>query len=250
MRLPNFTDKLTKPFRLAPSHERPALLLGLIGFSEEERQAIAAQLLPGGELQWEISDVADADAWLVHGARTRVVATGEVVVDAAQSGDAPVRLSLPKLDRPIAFSKPLAEQEFRPAWTFDQSPMSLLRMLAKFSRWLHTRLALLHVANVMIQNAPKVRRSRVYHVMGTDHRLLAVVDLHNQTGVSPEATMADIESALWLPRPESAAIIPEEFATRDTPELIWEFSTRTGRNLLPARFRRAPIGLQSSPLPP
>lgn len=233
---------MTEPFRLAPSHERPTLLLGLIGFTEYEQQAIAAQLLPGGEVHWEIiSDLADSDALLAYGGRSRVVGTGEVLVDSAKFGHAPVRLTLPKLDRPIAFSSPLADPDFKPAWTFDASPMSLLRMLAKFSRWLHTRVAFFHLANLMIQNAPKLHGSHVYHVVGADDRLIAVVNLHDQTGVLPDAGLADFERALWLPRAESAASIPEGFATRDTQDLIWEFSTRTGCNLMPARFPRRPI---------
>ena len=233
---------MTEPFHLAPSEDRPTLLLGLIGFSEEEQQAIAAQLLPSGEVRWEIiSDLTEADAWLGYGGRTRLVANDQVLVDAAQFGNTPVRLTLPKLDRPIAFSTPLADQNFKPAWTFDLSPMSLLRMLAKFSRWLHTRVALLHLANLMIQNAPKLHGRRAYHVVGADHRLIAVVNLHDQTGVLPDASLADLERALWLPHAGSASVIPEGFATRNTQDLIWEFSTRTGCNLMPARFPRRPI---------
>lgn len=231
---------------------KPVLTLGLIGFAPLESQRIVqlAKEGPVRGIQWSLGDFADSDAWLASGARTRVLAHDEVAVDAcgSASGEAAVRFWLPKVDRPIAFSRPFACKDFEPACSFDaNSASSVLIVLAKFANWLRPRAVLLYLADLLTRHAGHMRKSRVYHVMA-GHRLVAVVDLKGDVGVLPDVSLAEIAKAAWLPRPDSAAYIPDNFARRGTRELLWEYATRTERDLLPASFRTAAISLRTAPL--
>lgn len=241
---------MSSPLHFSASAQRPVLVLGLIGFTSQERHRIQSQLeiAPVGGVQWRIGNFADANGWLASGERTRVIADDEVVVDAGDADAKPVRLWLPQVDRPIAFSRPFASSEFDPAVSFElNSNTSLLIVLAKLSQWLRPQAMLLYLADLLVQNAGRMRKSRVYHLM-QQWRLIGVVDLQGHIGVLPEATLGDIAGASWLPRPDSASYVPENFARRGTRELLWEFAGRSERDLLPARYREMPIALRKAPL--
>jgi hypothetical protein len=229
---------------------RPVLMLGLVGFTHEESRRIQSQLrlAPAiGGVQWRIGAFAGADAWLVNGARARLLAEDEVEVDSPPP-DSPVRFWLPEVDRPIAFSVPLGSREFEPACTFDAaSDSSLYILLAKFSQWLRPRAMLLCVVDLLVRQAGEIRKSRVYHLMA-ENRLVGVVDLKREIGVLPEATLAELARAAWSPRPDAAAYIPENFSKGGTSELLWEFAGRTRRELLPARYRTGLVSLRRAPL--
>lgn len=242
--------RVSSPLRFGAPNLRPVLVLGLVGFSLQQRQRIQSQLkiVPVGGVQWRIGSFAEADAWLASGARTCIVSDDEVVIDPGDGDVEPVRLWLPQVDRPIAFSRPFASADFEPACAFDlESNTSLLIMLAKLSQWLRPRAMLLYLADLLVENAGRVRRSRVYHLM-EDSRLVGVVDLKGEIGVLPEATLGDIAGASWLARPDSAGYVPENFAKRSTRELLWEYAGRSERELLPSRYRNAPLMLRRAPV--
>lgn len=239
----------SSPLRLAASAVRPVLVLGLVGFTAEEQARIERQVnvTPVGGVHWRVGSFSEADAWLACGERARLPADDEVIVESPAADSPAVRLWLPQVDRPIAFSRPLPSQDFEPACVFDGSQTSLVITLAKFTRWLRPRTALLCLTDLLTRDAAKTRRSRVYHVMG-DNRLVAVVDLKGDIGVLPEATLGDIARASWVPRPDAARYVPDSFVRRNTRELLWEFAGRTDRDLLPAHYRTRPVLLRRAPL--
>ena len=229
---------------------RPTLVLGLVGFSPAAAQKVRERVngIPVGGVQWRLGNFSEADAWLVNGERTRVIAEDEVLVESDAPGEAGVRFWLPQVDRPIAFSRPT--EDFEPAYAFElDCPSSLPVLLTKFAHLLRPRAMLLYLADLLAQNAPRLRRSRVYHLMSS-HRLVAVVDLLGQSGVLPAVSLRELAEAAWVCRPDSAAYLPDSFARRDTRELMWEFASRSRRQLLPRRYKGVPLLLRKTPVLP
>ncbi|MEJ6020936.1 hypothetical protein [Ramlibacter sp. PS4R-6] len=237
------------PFFAPPA--RPVLYLGLVGFTPAETRLIESQLelAPVGGVHWVLAPFAGADAWMINGARTHVLAPDEVCVAAASPAEDSVRLRLAEVDRPVAFSRPLADADFEPACTFELSSVSsLVILLAKFSQWLRPRAMLLALADLLTLHAANIRRrSRVWHLT-CDNRLVGVVDLQGDIGVLPDATLGDLARASWLPRPDAAGYVPDNFARKSIAGLLWEYAGRTQRDLLPARYRESPIHLKRAPL--
>jgi hypothetical protein len=230
---------------------RPVLYLGLVGFAPGDGERIETQLqyAPVGGVSWRICRFSQADAWVFNGAHTRLCAEDEVCIEPAVPGETAVRLRLSEVDRPLAFSRPLADAEFEPACTFElNATSSLIVLLAKFSHWLRPRAMLLAVADLLTLNAASVRRrSRVWHLV-CDNRLIGVVDLQGEVGVLPDATLGELSRASWLPRPDSAGYLPDNFARKSLAGLLWDYAGRTQRDLLPARYRHLPVYLKRTPL--
>jgi hypothetical protein len=229
--------------------ERPALSVGLVGYDGKEelrlREAIASAA--SGQVIWRVGSFATADAWLVNGSRTRPLADGDLLVAAGLRGRSPVQFSLSDIDRPIAFSGPLATPDFEPALRFDrESQASIHQMLARFVFWLKPLASQLCLAAQLIEHEDEIEPGGVYHV-NAGGRLLAVVDLRGDAGVLRSALPADFDNARWSVRPSSARYIPESFERTSMSVLMWQYALRTDRNLLPERYRETLIFYRRPP---
>lgn len=222
--------------------------LGLVGFTAEQELRLnefVAGPGPSGA-SWRLAHFAAADAWWVNGSRTQVLADGNVRIASGVPGGRSVKFSLPEVDRPIAFCRPLAPVDFEPAYCFDlESIASMHQILMKFGHWLRPLASQLCLAAQLISREKELG-SRVYHVCA-DGRLLAVVDLRGDVGVSPAAAVADFDQAQWHSRPESARYVPEAFARVTLSYLVWQYAARSSRDLLPLRYRSGRIHFRRPP---
>lgn len=219
--------------------EKPILQLGAAGFSLEDRGRIAGALarLPESFTPWRLAPFAEADAWWVDGSRTEVLPDGNLQVGAGQPAESTISLHLTGVDRPIAFSAPLATTQFEPRCVFqldDEAGMhSALHM---FGTWLQP-LQSEYVLAAMVMRRAGTLRHTVHHL---NHRgvLLAVLDYREgQIGILPTATPADLWEAEWDKRPPTAHDLPRNFIKYTPAELLWTYVRRTPRDLLPARYR-------------
>jgi hypothetical protein len=228
--------------------ERPVLLLGLIGFSAEQ-EARVAQLLrdtPSAAAEWRLCPFAEADCWWVNGARIRVLADGSLRIPPAIPHGRSVQLDLADVDRPIAFSQPCSAAGFEPACRFDLNDGESVRgVLQDFERWLRPLSAQLWLGAEIVQRESTLQAC-VYHVIARG-RLLAVVDLRGDAGIAPGVGAAQFEGAVWTTRPHSARFIPDNFTRVSASLLMWQYATRTTRDLLPARYRQGPIYFRRAP---
>lgn len=228
--------------------ERPVLSLGLVGFTAEQElrlNELVAGPGPSG-VSWRLAHFAGADAWWVNGARTQLLADGNLRIASGVPGARSVRFSLPEIDRPIAFSQPLSPVEFEPAYRFDpESVASMHQVLMKFGHWLRPLAAQLFLASELISRQKELG-SRVYHV-SAHGRLLAVVDLQGDVGVLPTAAATDFDNAQWHSRPESARYVPEGFRRLTMSQLVWQYAVRSSRDLLPERYRTGRIYFRRPP---
>lgn len=216
--------------------EHPVLRLGLAGFSAREQDEIRAAVpaVAPGAMAWVLTELGDADAWWVNGARLRMLDESTVKVAAAEATARSLRLRLAEIDRPVAFTLPLSCEGLQPAYTLDvASRDSMAAVLGRFEDWLSPLAAQLCLASHIVEHQAALG-SGVFEVR-LDGRLLAVVDMHGETGVLPGAGPADFEDAEWRRRPSRH--VPEDLARISISQLMWQYSVRTQRDLLPRHYR-------------
>ncbi|MDP3760199.1 MAG: hypothetical protein Q8R01_06755 [Ramlibacter sp.] len=215
--------------------EHPVLRLGLAGFSAREQDEIRAAVpavAPG--VPWVLAELGDADAWWVNGSRLRMLDEATVKVAAAEATARSLRLRLPDIDRPVAFTLPLSCEGLPPAYTLDvASGDSMAAVLGKFEDWLSPLTAQLCLASHIVEHQAALG-SGIFEVR-LDGRLLAVVDMHGEAGVLPGTGPADFEDAEW--RRRASRHVPEDLAHASMSQLMWQYSVRTQRDLLPRHYR-------------
>jgi hypothetical protein len=228
--------------------EVPALRLGLAGFAEVQQRAAAdvAAAASGARARWELGSFADADAWWLEGSRTVLMPNEHLRVQPAVPSGRSVQLALSDVDRPVAFTTPVAAPGFRPAVTFNLGDKAAAgAVLQKFGDWLSTMLSQFALASSITDSQPSIASGSWEVLRGSD--LLAVVDLKLGAGVVPGATPADFEGASWCIRDHGAVVIPPTYPRASVSQLMWQYAQRSERDLLPAHYRVQPLYFRRPP---
>jgi hypothetical protein len=224
------------------------LRLGLAGFPADQQTLINDFLAHAGSagLGWRLDIFPDADAWWVNGSRTQPLPDGTVRIASGLPAGRSLQLNLPEIDRPVAFSVPLAHNNFRPVHQFDiHSAPSMHQVLGHFQGWLRPVAAQFCLASHIIEHE-SVLGSGIYHVRANDV-LLAVVNLQGEVGVLPTAGPTDFEDAMWVAQPAGAKSIPEAFVRTSLSQLMWQYALRTTRDVLPKRYRTRLLYFRRAP---
>lgn len=232
--------------------EQPVLRVGLAGFNESQCKNIFLSLanpLPNHPT-WRISPFQLADAWLLCGDHSAPADNGHqdtLRVTPGLPHDRLLTLSLSDIDRPVAFSLPLASAEIEARLTFDaRSTPSLLTVLDAFEHWLQPLRAKFMLGAQLMARESQLKRV-VYHV-SCNGKLLAVLDFAGwKIGLLPEATPEQLSGALWETRPSQAHAIPNHFVPSSVEQLRWIFAQHTVRNVLPKRYQRQVIYFANTP---
>jgi hypothetical protein len=217
--------------------ELPVFRLGLAGFSSQQESELAATLSSAapGAMVWEPGRMAQADAWWVNGSRVEWLGNDSVRITAGDPSGRALQLRLLDVDRPIAFSTPLVCGDFQPAYSFDAaSRRSMNAVLEKFEAWLSPVSAQFCLASHIVEHEIALGSGTFQvHLNST---LLAVVNIPGEIAVLPNAGPADFEEAVWSRRPRGAEI-PENFVRTSLSQLMWQYATRTQRDVLPRHYR-------------
>jgi hypothetical protein len=217
--------------------ELPVFRLGLAGFSAQQEADLAATLSSAapGAMVWEPGRMAEADAWWVNGSRVEWLGNDTVRIAAASPVECALQLRLPEIDRPIAFSIPLACGDFEPAYSFDAgSRRSMNAVLEKFEAWLSPLSAQFCLASHIVEH--EIALGSGTFQVHLNSALLAVVNIPGEIAVLPSAGPADFEEAVWS-RQTCGAEIPENFVRTSLSQLMWQYAVRTQRDVLPKRYR-------------
>lgn len=228
--------------------ELPVLRLGLAGYTEVQQKIAAetAKAASGPGATWEVGAFADADAWWLEGRRTLLQPNQHLRVQPAVPSGRSVQIALADVDRPVAFSLPLAAAGFKPAVTFElEDRHAGVQVLHQFARWMQTMLAQFALGSSIADNQPTLGAGSWEVLRGGD--LLAVVDLRLGAGVEPSATPADFERASWCIRDRGAVMIPATFPRVSVSQLMWQYAQRTQRDLLPPHYRSKPLFFRRPP---
>lgn len=198
---------------------------------------------------WEVRKFADADAWLLNGARCHVRPGGTLEVGPGLPNEERLRLDLSDADRPVAFAAPVPN-ELEARCTFDPgSQASVQAMLLQFDLWLRLERAQFELGAQVIRLGAALRHG-IFHLM---HRgnLLAVLDFRKgQAGLAPALQPADVQQAEWHKRPAGAAAIPPGFLVSAPAQLAWTYVRRSDRDMLPQHYREQMIYFRRVPRVP
>jgi hypothetical protein len=235
----------------APAREQPVLWLGMAGFPPAQRKALELSIgRAAGLCRWRVASFGDADGWWVNGAKCSVTDDNRLKVAPGLPTEHTLRLELNEINRPLAFSQPLAPQNLEVLCVFDpQSDESVHGALVQFEKWLlpvRTRFVL---GAMLLQRESDDRRG-IYHLT---HRgnLLAVLDFdQGLAAVSPRAKPPDLWEASWERRPPAAGMTPKGFTSCTITQLAWGYVRRTDRDMLPERYRTEMIYYRHVPRVP
>lgn len=231
------------------SFELPVLSLGLAGFTPEQGKQLETLLahLPKSLAAWQSSAFAEADAWLVSGEKSRLLNADTLKILAGRPTERALQLTLSEIDRPIAFSLPLASDKLDPMYSFDPAlAPSLYELLKKLQTRLRALCCQFVLGGQLIARESQLQPG-IYHV---SHRgtLLAVMDfLDWKIGISPAASPLDFELAQWDRRPLAARGIPAHFQSNSLSQLRWIYAQRTRRDVLPQRYRSKSVYFRRAP---
>jgi hypothetical protein len=227
--------------------ELPVLRLGLAGFStgQQEQLSAAVARAAGPALAWEVDQLAHADAWWINGARAQLLPGATLRVTPAEANGRSLQLHLPDIDRPVAYSTPLACADLARAPTFDPaSAASINAVLDRFESHLSPLTAQFSLASHIVEHQAALGGGS-FGVVANGH-MIAVVNMRGDIGVQPRAGPAEFENAEWRRRPPAAGI-PEHFARTDLSQLMWQYTLRTQRDLLPRHYRTGPLYFRRPP---
>lgn len=224
--------------------EQPVLWLGLAGFSPQRQAEFATWLAqsPAGWPQWRCAKFLEADAWWIAGTDVRLLEQGSVLsLPMVPDAQDRIQLNLGEIDRPVAFTTPLAPQGFEPKYTFDPASEKGARaVLQQFEGWLRPLRAQFALGAEILAREQTMRPG-VYH-LSVKGSMVAVVDLHQWlVALAPTVRPVDVEQATWNKRPAAAKDIPERFMRIGLSQLMWAYAQRTERDVLPQRYRQAPL---------
>ena len=228
--------------------ELPVLRLGLAGFSEAQLKAAAEAARAAGtpRASWEITAFGDADAWWLEGRRTMLLPNKHLRVQPAVPSGRSVQIALADVDRPVAFSLPLAAPDFKPAMTFQlEDRRAAVQVLHEFADFLQSVLGQFCLAASIADNQPTLGAGS-WEVL-RQGELLAVVDLKLGAAVDPSAAPADFDGAIWCLREPGAVMIPVNWPRASVSQLMWQYAQRTQRDLLPPHYRSKPLYFRRPP---
>ena len=228
--------------------EVPVLRLGLAGFSEAQQRAAAetVRAARSARAEWQIASFPDADAWWVEGSRTMVLPGAILRVQPGVPSGRSVQLALADVDRPVGFTLPLGVAGFQPAVTFDPANQpQAIAVLNQFANWLQNMLAQFCLASSLAEQQPTLSSGSWEVLRGSD--LVAVVDLRLGAGVAPGVGASDLAEASWCIRDFGAVKIPASFPRSSVSQLMWQYASRTTRDLLPPHYRQQPLYFRRPP---
>ena len=229
--------------------DQPLLRLGLIGFSDADASAIAHAIgIPQeGWPLWQISDFEVADALCVDGQAVQALSGNSVQVRTYRPDLPTITLDPTQTKLPIAFTAPVPFGLEGVEQVNFKDSHQLRISLQRFEAWLRPMRAQFALGADLVAREQELAQG-VYHVLGTNSQLVAVVNLLDwRVSMLPMARPIDFENANWVPRPSMAADMPPGFISMTVVELMWTYAVRTMQDVLPSRYRKDTVYLRRLP---
>jgi hypothetical protein len=226
--------------------ETAVLRLGLAGFDAREQGAIREIAEMHRAVQWVCTGVDGADAWLVNGARVART-KGDQLRVITESGDGKATaIVLDAGSRPTALAVFEGVEPSPSVRRFDlRRPESLVPVLADFAQRLHEKKLCYWTAAHLVQHNATVGKAIFELVAGS--KLIAVADMKGEVAISPTAKETDFDLGVWKHRARKNVSVPDNFVHHNLTLLLWQYTTRSARDLLPARYRECTIFFRRPP---
>ena len=231
--------------------EPPIFWVAMAGFAREQRDLIEASLQhTSGLASWRVCQIGEADAWLVNGARCRVLSNGNIRVSPGVLSETIVNLDMHTADRPVGFAAPIADANLEPHCTFDANSFtSVQTVLGEFDSSLRFMRAQYALGAEVVERGAALRHG-IFHV-SYKQNLIAILDFwHGEAALSPHMDPAQVEHAVWAKRPKGVRELPPGFVSSTPAQLAWNYARRSEGNLLPPRYQTRTIHYRQSPRVP
>lgn len=225
--------------------ELPLLRLGTAGFSDEQLRLLRTVLAEGAGTAalWEAGPMDGADAWWINGARTQSLGADLLRVAPGIAGGRSIQISMGDVDRPLAFARPLPNG-FEALHAFDlAAPSGMKTVLRQFEAWLAPLMAQFCLASHIVDHQAALGAGQFELCLGT--QVLAMVDMQGEVAVRSTLGPGDFEDTWW--RRSTSAPVPEHFARTSLAQLMWQYTARTCRDLLPKRYRSCLLYFRRAP---
>lgn len=262
----------------------PQLYLGLVGFDEKERAAIAAFVSANaldaeptakGDAHlshpvWQIVDYLQADALFISGRAVQqshnnnlyfqppASVTEHSVAPNSQPwhevmGDGPLAINLDDLKQPCALSQrqKLLDDGVLLAASYPalntNDARSMLAALQHFEALLRPLRSMYALAAQLVERREELDDQHTCHL--EDNGILhAILDVpQRRILMRPTVRPADIAGDSWCSRPKSANYAPADFLECSFDEVAWVFAMHCPQMVLPSRYERKPIYLRRMP---
>ena len=224
----------------------PRLRMALVGFADTAlpQTLLRARTSPG----WEAAALDEADALWVAGESARMEADSLVRVWNGDGRPAVV-LHLNTLARPIAFTAPIADDRLHAVERVDlRSPASVDQSLRRTEQGLRSVLLQLGMAHLIATRMTSLT-AHTYHVI-LKEKLVAVVSVPGRIGIELSTDPEALAEARWVARPAGANDFPKWFLPTSFAECLWLYASRVPTDLLPKRYRTAPLYFRCVPRVP
>jgi hypothetical protein len=187
----------------------------------------------GDATLWEAGPMDGADAWWLNGSHTQILGPDHIRIASGVAGGRSIQINLPDVDRPLGFARPVPTG-LEPLCSFDlTSPREMRHMLRQFETWLAPVTAQFCLAAHIVEHQSALGVGRFELCLGT--QVLAVVDMQGEVAVRSTLGPAEFEDTWW--RRSTSAAVPEHFARTSLAQLMWQYTARTQRDLLPKHYR-------------
>ncbi|HET8746422.1 MAG TPA: hypothetical protein VFM98_12515 [Ramlibacter sp.] len=221
----------------------PRLRMALVGFPDPAlpQTLLRARSRPG----WETASLDDADALWVAGQSARMESDGLVRVWNGE-GKPAVVLHLNSLQRPLTFTQPLVDPRLQVADRVDlHNPGNVDQALRRTEQFLRAVLLQLTMGQQIAERLLTLT-AHTYHVT-LKEKLVAVVSVPGRMGIELSTDPEELAEARWVARPPHARDIPKWFLPTSFAECLWLYASRTRTELLPHRYRSAPLYFRCVP---
>jgi hypothetical protein len=227
--------------------ETAALRLGLAGFNDREQDVVRAAVARFRPSRWLCGGMDGADAWLINGARIARMQGSQlrvIDVDAARQASA-ILLDAGSRPSAVAVASP-GQVHADTQLLFDlRKPETLMPVLAEFDRRLHPAKVRYWTAAHLVEHNATVGKAIFELRAGAE--LLAVADMKGEVAIFPDASEASFDRAAWKHRARRTVTVPPAFERHSLAQLMWQYTTRTARDLLPERYREGAIFFRRAP---
>ncbi|WP_394792292.1 hypothetical protein [Rhodoferax sp.] len=232
--------------------DRPIFWLGIAGLTPQQRAELVAFLpsQPTSLPAWRVAKFDEADAWCVSGMAAHWLDDGTLVVPDSRRAESVLKLPLASVDRPLAFTTPLASPEIEPLTTFDPgSERAIYMLLKKFETWLQPLRAQYFLGALLHQEMAGLQHAT--YALVHQSVLLAVVDIpKRRIDYLADASPVQLEQASWEKRGPSEDELAPRFRRANLMHVMWQFAQHSAGDLLPAGYAKEPIRLRYQPQVP
>jgi hypothetical protein len=247
----------------------PWLNLGLLGFTDEQREQVqtflalneaGAQGFASYEDEgpllthpiWRISDFREANALLINTQNAHIDSENGLrfQVDPLRPNVVGVRPSDLAIPYAVcgALAKKIQDSTINqiPTMVLDDQ-RSMVRVLQYFEAQLRPLRAVYALAHELMERRQELDKKHTYHLM-REGTLDAIVDVPQsrvmlRDGLRP----VDLDAAAWQSRPASANALPHGFALWMLEEVVWMHALHCHTFILPSRYYNKPLYLRRLP---